>query len=50
MKIKSKFIVILLIVSIILGTFETYYVFATSKKELNNQSSNLDDKISETKK
>lgn len=46
---KNKFIVILLIVTILLGTFETYYVFATTKKELNNQNSALDDKISSKK-
>lgn len=46
---KNKFIAILLIVSLLLGTFETYYVFATTKTELNNQSSDLDSKISAKK-
>lgn len=47
---KSKFIVILLIVTILFGMWGTYYSFATTKSELNNQSSELDDKIAETEK
>lgn len=42
---KSKLVWVMLIVSIILGAFETYYVFGATKTELNNQSSELDNKI-----
>ena len=41
---KSKLVWVMLIVSIILGAFETYYVFGATKTELNNQSSELDNK------
>ena len=32
---KSKFTAILLIITILLGSFETYYTFAATKSELN---------------
>ena len=44
---KSKLIAALLIVSILFA--ETYYTFAATKTELNNQSSTLDTKIAEKK-
>ena len=47
---KSKIMVGLMIISIILVNFETYYVFGATKKDLNNQSNQLDSKISEKEK
>ena len=44
---KSKLIAVFLIVSIL--SAETYYTFAATKTELNNQSSELDTKIAEKK-
>ncbi|MBR2290251.1 MAG: peptidoglycan DD-metalloendopeptidase family protein [Clostridia bacterium] len=46
---KSKMIAVMLIVSLLFGAFGTYYSFAASKTELNNQSSALDSKIAEKK-
>ena len=47
---KTKLLAFLLTFIILFGIFGTYYSFGATKKELNNQSSNLDSKISETKK
>jgi peptidoglycan hydrolase CwlO-like protein len=47
---KSKLIPIMLILCIVMAYFESYYVvLATTKTELNNQSSNLDNQISSKK-
>ncbi|MBR1539956.1 MAG: peptidoglycan DD-metalloendopeptidase family protein [Clostridia bacterium] len=47
---KSRFIAILLIVTILLGSWGTYYTLAATKSELNTQSSELDTKIAEKEK
>lgn len=47
---KSKFIAVLLIMAVLFGSFETYFVFAATKSELNNQSNELDNKIAEKEK
>ena len=46
---KSKLTGVLLILTIIMASFESYYVLAATRSELNNQSSDLDNQISEKK-